>query len=82
MNRLKKLPVAPSARNQRGDGAGMAALSWPAPNAWPPALVYIARSAMIGTPLVTVITAEISALARPGSSPLTKMVRRLVGATV
>ena len=49
-------------------GAGTAALSCPAPNRCPPTARYIARSTMIGTPLVTVIAAETSAAARAGSS--------------
>ena len=41
-------------------GAVTPALSWPAPKSWPGASRYIARSTMIGTPLVTVMTAETS----------------------
>ena len=49
MNMSKNAPVAPSARNQLSAGAVTPALSWPAPNAWPPVVMYIARSTTIGT---------------------------------
>ena len=68
MNRLKKGPVAPSARNHCADGAGRPALSCPAPKTWPATFAYIARSAMIGTAFCEVITAEISASSRAASS--------------
>ncbi len=70
------------------DGAVTPALSCPAPSGRPGWSRYIARSAMIGTPLVDSTMAESSALAsranagllRPSSS--TQMLKRLCGSTV
>ena len=68
---LKNGPVAPSANSQVSDGSGMAAESWPAPNNWLLLSRYMARSTMIGTPLVDVTTADTSVSSSPEPSPFT-----------
>src|SRR3954463_12420279 len=78
-NVSKKLPVAPSAKNQSSDGLVTPALSWPAAKV-PAADEYIARPTMIGTALRLVSPADTSVAASPGSSS-TWMVTRVFGAT-
>src|SRR5262249_3457031 len=79
-NGSKKLPVAPSAKNQWLAGCGTPALSWPPAKGWPGFEKYIARSAMIGTLFVDRIAADTSVAESPGSL-LTGIVRRECGAT-
>src|SRR5581483_10115525 len=74
-NMSKKLPVAPSAKNQCPEGCVTPALSCPPANGSSGREKYIARSAMIGTLFNDVITAETSVAERPGSSS-TEIVRR------
>ena len=64
----KNEPVAPSARNQRVAGAVTPALLVAGRERLPRRAQYIARSTMIGTPLVERITADTSAPPRPGTS--------------
>src|SRR5581483_10049834 len=79
-NVSKKLPVAPSAKNQCALAAVTPALSWPPRNASPSVLKYIARSTMMGTPLRDRMLAETSVSERPGSLS-TQIVRRECAAT-
>ena len=91
MNRSKKEPVEPSARNQLVCGAVTPALSWPAAKTRPLTVMYIARSTRIGTPFVEMMVAETSVLCsvrsvagrpvKPVSLSML-MVRRLRGPTV
>ena len=73
--------MAPSARNQSVAGAVTPALSWPAPNICPWASRYIARSTMIGTPLVDRTMADTSVDASDGIR-FTQMFCRLFGPTL
>jgi hypothetical protein len=79
MNRSKKLPVAPSARNHCTDGAVTPALLWPAANDCPARVAYIARSTMMGS--VALMTAETSVASSGGPSPSIGIVRRELGAS-
>jgi hypothetical protein len=67
-NVLKKLPVAPSAKNQCARGCVTPALSCPPRKGMPPVEKYIARSTMIGTPFMEWMSADTSVAPRPGSS--------------
>ena len=65
MKRSKNGPVAPSARNQLVAGAVTPADPWPAAKAWPGALMYIARSTMIGSGAVMTAETSVDASSRP-----------------
>ncbi len=77
MNRSKKGPVAPSARNQLVAGAVTPADPCPAANVCPSRVMYIARSTMIGCGAVT--TAETSVEASSGPWVSTGIVVREFG---
>ena len=76
--KLKKSPVAPSAKNQVALGAGAPAPTWPAAKSCVLVLRYIERSATIGSEDKT--SADRSVPSSPEIS-LARIVSRLCGAT-